>query len=158
TQQEVESIVDAYRTKRIPLDGFIFDFDWKAWGEDDYGEWRWNSTSDAGNVHPNKFPGGASGEFAREMAHKGVKLAGIWKPRLLLENARGVPTAAARYATEHKFFFPWQRPYEDYFSKRPARDIDFSIPEARAWFWEHMVPAYRAGLRYFWNDEADSAG
>ena len=44
-QSEVEQIVAEYRQKQIPLDGFILDFDWKAWGEDNYGEWRWNSTS-----------------------------------------------------------------------------------------------------------------
>ena len=158
TQAEVTQIVDTYRTKRIPLDGFILDFDWKAWGEDDYGEWRWNSTSGPGNVHPNKYPDGASGKFARDMLQKGIKLTGIYKPRILLRNSDGSLTTAAKYAYDHHFFFEWEQPYEEYFSKRPALDIDFSKPDARAWFWEHMLPAYREGIQYFWNDEADSIG
>jgi alpha-glucosidase (family GH31 glycosyl hydrolase) len=156
TQAEVTQIIDTYRAKQIPIDGFILDFDWKAWGEDNYGEWRWNSTSGQGNVSPDKYPDGASGKFARDMHDKGVKLVGIYKPRIVLRNVQGGLTEAAKYAYDHKFFFDWEQPYIDYFSNRPALDIDFSKPEARAWFWEHMIPAYRAGIQYFWNDEADS--
>jgi alpha-glucosidase len=158
TQSEVTQIIDTYRAKRIPIDGFILDFDWKAWGEDDYGEWRWNSTSGRGNVHPDKFPDGASGKFAEAMRDKGIKLAGIFKPRIVLRNAEGSPTVAAQYAYDHKLFFDWEQPYTDYFSHRPALDVDFSKPAARTWFWEHMVPAYKSGIQYFWNDEADSIG
>jgi alpha-glucosidase len=158
TQAEVTQIIDTYRAKQIPIDGFILDFDWKAWGEDDYGEWRWNSTSGPGNVHPDKYPDGASGKFAEEMRAKGIKLAGIFKPRIVMRTADGKPTEAAQYGSEHKLFFDWEEPYLDYFSMRPALDVDFSKPAARAWFWEHMIPAYRAGLQYFWNDEADSNG
>jgi alpha-glucosidase (family GH31 glycosyl hydrolase) len=158
TQSEVEEIVDTYRAKQIPIDGFILDFDWKAWGEDDYGEWRWNSTSGPGNVHPDKYPDGASGKFAEAMRDKGVTLAGIFKPRIVLRKVDGNLTAAAQYAYDHKLFFDWEQPYIDYFSKRPALDIDFSKPTARSWFWDHMVPAYRSGMQYFWNDEADSIG
>ena len=155
-QAEVTQIIDTYRSKRIPIDGFILDFDWKAWGEDDYGEWRWNSTSGPGNVHPNKYPDGASGKFAQAMQGKGIKLVGIYKPRILLRNANSELTVAAKYAGDHKLFFDWEQPYPEYFSKRPAMDIDFFKSEARSWFWEHMIPAYRTGIRYFWNDEADA--
>jgi len=156
TQAEVMQIIDTYRAKRIPIDGFILDFDWKAWGEDNYGEWRWNSTSGSGNVHPNKYPDAASGKFAQAMQDKGIKLIGIYKPRILLRNANGDLTEAAKYASDHKLFFDSEQPYPEYFSKRPALDIDFSKAEARSWFWEHMLPAYRTGIRYFWNDEADA--
>jgi alpha-glucosidase (family GH31 glycosyl hydrolase) len=158
TQSEVTQIVDTYRAKQIPIDGCILDFDWKAWGEDNYGEWRWNSTTGPGNVHPGKFPDGASGKFAEAMRDKGVKLAGIFKPRIVLRNVDDNLTAAAQYAYDHRLFFDWEQPYIDYFSKRPALDIDFSKPTARTWFWDHMVPAYRSGMQYFWNDEADSIG
>ena len=158
TEEEVTRIIDTYRAKQIPIDGFILDFDWKAWGEDDYGEWRWNSTYGAGNVNPDLYPNGASGQFARAMRDRGIKLAGIFKPRILLENTDGSPTIAAKYAADHDLFIPGQKPYDEYFSNRPARDIDFSKPLARTWFWDHMLPAYRAGIDYFWNDEADVNG
>jgi alpha-glucosidase (family GH31 glycosyl hydrolase) len=158
TESEVTQIVDTYRAKQIPIDAFILDFDWKAWGEDDYGEWRWNSTSGVGNVHPDKYPDGASGKFAQEMRDEGIKLGGIFKPRILLRNTDGNLTADAQFAYDHKLFFGWEQPYDDYFSKRPAQDIDFSDPMSRSWFWDHMVPAYQSGIQYFWNDEADSIG
>lgn len=158
TESEITQIIDTYRSKQIPIDGFILDFDWKAWGEDNYGEWRWNSTSAPGNVSPDKYPDGASGRFAQEMRDQGIKLVGIFKPRILLRNAQGNLTDAAKYAQDQHFFFSWEKPYLDYFSNRPALDIDFSKPAARAWFWQHVVPAYRAGIQYFWNDEADSMG
>jgi len=55
------------------------DFDWKAWGEDNYGEFRWNSTSSPGSLNPNQFPDGASGLFSKEMAAEGIHLAGIFE-------------------------------------------------------------------------------
>jgi alpha-glucosidase len=67
TEEEWRKITETYEGKGIPVRGYILDYDWKAWGEDDYGERRWNSTSGDGNVSPNKFPNGASGKFAADM-------------------------------------------------------------------------------------------
>ena len=68
TEKEWRQLAQTYEEKGIPVSGLIFDFDWKAWGEDDYGEWRWNSTSGDGSSGPNKFPNGASGKFASSSA------------------------------------------------------------------------------------------
>ena len=158
TQDEVESIVAEYRNEDLPIDGFVLDFDWKAWGEDNYGEWRWNSTSGAGNVSPDKFPGGASGDFAKAMTAEGIKLSGILKPRILttVYGDPNQPTQAAAYATDHHFWYPGEAPFKDYFSHRLARDLDFNNPDERAWFWQHLMPAFHAGLVGWWNDEADA--
>lgn len=160
TEAEVEKIVARYRSKRLPIDGFILDFDWKAWGEDNYGEWRWNSTSGVGNVAPDKFPDGASGVFAQHLSAEGVKLAGILKPRILTTVAGhpDQPTMAAAYATEHHFWYPGESASVDYFSHRMTRDINFNNPDARAWFWEHLKPAFHSGMWGWWNDEADTIG
>ncbi len=157
-EDEWRQLVDTYAAKKIPVSGFIFDFDWKAWGEDDYGEWRWNSTSGEGATTPNKFPNGASGKFAADMLTKGVHLSGIMKPRILMNRADGKPTKAAEYATAHNFWYPNEVRGDDYFTHRPAANIDFGNPEARKWFWEHLEPAFRAGLTGWWNDEADQDG
>lgn len=148
-QRLIENYIATYRAKRIPIDGFIMDFDWKAWGQDDYGEWRWNAQ---------KFPGGPSGAFAREMAANGIKLAGIFKPRIVLYNENGSMTAAAAYAKAHQLFYPGEKPYRDYFSGRPALDLNFGKPLTRSWFAQHAKPAYETGIQAFWNDEADVAG
>ncbi len=160
TQREVEDIVAKYRQRQIPIDGFILDFDWKAWGEDNYGEWRWNSTSGPGNVAPDKFPDGASGIFARRMQKEGVKLAGILKPRILLTvaNSTTQPTMAAAYATEHHLWYPGEPPMPDYFSGRMAKDLDFNSPQTRDWYWQHLLPSFHAGMVAWWNDEADISG
>ena len=160
TEFEVQKIVATYREQQIPIDGFILDFDWKAWGEDDYGEWRWNSTDGAGNVAPGKFPDGASGLFAQGLAADGVKLAGILKPRILTTvfGDPGKPTEAAAYATARNLWYPNEPPMRDYYSERMARDLDFNNPETRAWYWQHLLPAFHAGMVAWWDDEADHSG
>ncbi len=158
TEQEWRQITDTYEKEGIPVSAYILDFDWKAWGEDDYGEWRWNSTSGEGNVSPNKFPDGASGKFAADMLAHGIHLVGILKPRLILSRPDGQPTKAASYATEHKFWYPDEVRSNDYFSRRPAGNIDFGNADARKWFWEHLQDAFRSGMAGWWNDEADQNG
>jgi alpha-glucosidase len=158
TEEEWRQLAETYRQKDIPISGFIFDFDWKAWGEDDYGEWRWNSTSGEGSSAPNKFPNGASGKFASDMLARGIHLSGIMKPRILLKRLDGQPTKAAEYATEFGYWYPNEVRGNDYFTHRPAANIDFGNPGARKWFWDHLEPAFRAGMAGWWNDEADQDG
>ena len=85
-ETELSQVVKTYRTKHIPLDAFELDFDWKAWGQDGYGEFRWN---------PQKFPDGPSGELARRLDAAGVHVIGIMKPRIHVNTEEG------RYATTH---------------------------------------------------------
>lgn len=153
-EKMVLDIVDEYRKKRIPLDGFIFDFDFKAWGEDNFGEFRWNSTNNPGNVGGNKYPNGQNGMFAKEMAAKGVHLVGIMKPRILTQTVDSKPTAAAAEATAHNWWMP-KKPYQDYFSHRLANDLDFSKPDLRKWYWQHAKGLFDTGISGWWNDEAD---
>ena len=155
TEAEINAIARSYRKRKIPISGFILDFDWKAWGEDNYGEWRWNSTAAPGNAFPDKFPNGASGKFANGLLRNGIHLAGILKPRILIDNVDGTPTQASAYATAHDFWYPGQVRRNDYFTHRLAGDIDFANPEARAWYWQHLIPSFQAGIKAFWNDEAD---
>ncbi|HWB95847.1 MAG TPA: TIM-barrel domain-containing protein, partial [Bryobacteraceae bacterium] len=159
TQAEVKNIIAIYRQKHIPIDVFIMDYDWKAWGEDNYGEWRWNSTSGPGNAAPDKFPDGASGIFGKEMREEGIHLGGILKPRVLLYK-QGSTTEmheAAAYAQAHDFWYPEDHPSNDLLLPEPARSIDFSKAAARAWFWKHLEPAFDTGIAAWWNDEADYA-
>ena len=135
--------VAGYRERGIPIDLYTFDFQWKDWGADHYGELRWN---------PTNFPNGPSGAFAKRMAAVGIKLGGIMKPRIHLDSEQG------RYATEHGFWVKGRAPYPDYFSKKLTNDLEFSIPDCRRWFWEHSVAAFDSGIIGWWNDEADAWG
>jgi alpha-glucosidase len=133
--------VKGYRSRGIPFDLYTFDFQWKAWGDDNYGEWRWN---------PVNFPDGPSGVFKATMSALGVKMAGIMKPRIHVDSVEG------RYATEHGFWVPGRKPYEDYFSHKLVNDLDFSKADCRRWFWAHAEAAFDTGIAGWWNDEADA--
>jgi len=140
-EKELLDIVDTYRVKHIPIDNFTLDFDWKAWGQDDYGEFRWNAT---------KFPDGPSGKLKTELDHRGMHLSGIMKPRIHVDTVEG------RYATTHDFWFPGKVASDDYFSFKPVRDIDFDLPAARAWFFNDALKhSFDTGIVGWWNDEAD---
>lgn len=135
--------VEGYRSRGIPIDMYMFDFQWKAWGDDHYGEERWN---------PVNFPDGPSGAFKKRMDAYGIKLGGIMKPRIHLDTEEG------RYATAHNFWVKGRAPYRDYFSGQMTDDLDFSIPACREWFWKHAIPAFNSGIVAWWNDEADAWG
>ena len=135
--------VNGYRSRGIPIDLYTFDFQWKAWGDDNYGEWRWN---------PVNFPDGPSGGFKARMAALGMKMAGIMKPRIHVDSAEG------RYATAHGFWVPGRHPYADYFSHKLVNDLDFSNPDAGSGSGAHAVGAFDTGIVGWWNDEADAWG
>ncbi|WP_082190170.1 TIM-barrel domain-containing protein [Frateuria defendens] len=143
-QAELLGIVEGYRTRHIPLDNVVLDFDWKAWGEDDYGEFRWN---------PAKFPGGPDGSLKRTLDARGVRLTGIMKPRIHVDTVEG------REATVHDYWLAQGKARPDYFSHQSVREIDFAQPAARAWFFNDALRhAYATGIAGWWNDEADDSG
>src|SRR6185312_8340986 len=143
-QKELLEIVHTYRARHIPIDNFTLDFDWKAWGQGDHGEFRWN---------PEKFPDGPDGKLAKRLAAEGLHLTGIMKPRLLLGTAEG------DYATAHDLWIPGEQAYPEYFSHKLAKDVDFDKPAARRWFGElAMKYGFDDGIAGWWNDEADVYG
>jgi len=146
TQAEVEQIVQRYRQSNIPMDAFGLDFDYKAWGEDNYGEFSWNSTA---------FPDGESGQFGKKMADQHINLIGIMKPRLIIRTAANAPTQQAQDMQRLGCELADQAIYRDYFSKLPVQDVDFSKPDCRAWWWQHAKHLYDTGISGWWNDEAD---
>ena len=143
-QKELLAIIDTYRSKHIPLDNFTIDFDWKAWGEDNYGEFRWNQ---------DKFPDGPNGQLKQQLDARGMHLTGIMKPRVHTDTVEG------RYATAHGLWFAGNPVSDDYFSHKPVRDIDFNLPAARAWFYNDALKhSFDTGMVGWWNDEADKTG
>jgi hypothetical protein len=71
-QSTIKARARTYRSKDIPADAFILDFDWLDWGNPD-GEFKWNQTY---------FPGGMNGTLRDTMNAAGFKLMGIRKPRV----------------------------------------------------------------------------
>ena len=142
-QAELTNIVATYRQKQIPIDHYIVDFDWKAWGQDNYGEWRWDTS---------KFADGPSGLLKSRLDAAGIHLSGIMKPRIHVNTVQG------QYATSSKFWWPGQATYSDYFSGLSVKDLNFALPACRAWFFDHITNSFATGIRGWWNDEADQAG
>ncbi|HET7268920.1 MAG TPA: TIM-barrel domain-containing protein [Oleiagrimonas sp.] len=143
-QKELLGIVDTYRRKHIPIDGFILDFDWKAWGKDHYGEFRWNRE---------KFPAGPGGKLADMLAARGIHLGGIMKPRIHVDTVEG------RYATVHDMWLPADSVSLDYFSHQPVKELDFNKPAVRQWYGNKaMKYAFDQGIVAWWNDEAGTTG
>ena len=141
-ETDLRQIVAGYRSRGIPFDTYVNDFDWKDWSGDNYGEWRWN---------PVKFPGGPTGQLKQDMDTEGIKLIGIMKPRIHVNTVQG------RYATQAGFWV--KRPfYTDYFDQGQVGDLDFSLPACRQWFWDHSEGAFDLGIAGWWNDEADAWG
>lgn len=142
-QTEFTNHVNTYRSKEIPIDQFVLDFDWKAWGEDNYGEWRWGAA---------KFPLGPTGELYTRMQQQGMHMAGIMKPRIFVNTVQG------QYATVNGYWWPGSSPYSDYFSGGTVNDLNFAIAGCRDWYWDHSTNSFATGIRGWWNDEADLRG
>jgi alpha-glucosidase (family GH31 glycosyl hydrolase) len=141
-QTELLSMVSTYRAKQIPIDAYILDFDWMAWGSDNYGEFRFGP----------KFPLASGGTLRDSLLKSGVKLYGIRKPRVHTYTFEG------QYAKAHNFFVDY---VTDYFSGKEVGRMNFYKPEARQWYYNCFINqghAYSDGMIGYWNDEADEYG
>ncbi len=141
-QTELLGDIKTYRAKGIPLDAYILDFDWMAYGEDNYGEFRWGP----------KFPDGPSGRLKQITDSLGVKLFGIRKPRVHLNTEQG------RFCQREGYFLDSEK---DYFSKQQVGRLNFHLPAVRQWYFDSFCERQRSfatGIIGYWNDEADSYG
>jgi alpha-glucosidase (family GH31 glycosyl hydrolase) len=160
-ETELIRIVGLYRAKDIPIDNFTLDFDWKAWGEDHFGEFRWNATKfpDA------ERPDGAGSVLKTLMDGLGVKMTGIMKPRIVRCVTAGQDAPFTEQATDANskgLFYPDPRlaNHPEYLDpRRNVDELDFKNPNCRAWYWDKIrrFGAMEKGIAGFWNDEADSA-
>lgn len=141
-ENQLNNIVDTYRQKNIPIDNYTLDFDWKAWGQDNYGEFRWNDT---------KFPDASSGKLKQTMDQKGIKLTGIMKPRIHVNTVEG------KYATDNKLWYGnnAKATTTDYFSNKPVNDLNFALATTQKWFFNSCKKSIDNGIVGWWNDEAD---
>ena len=89
-------------------------------------DWRWNKMN---------FP--APKENIEEASKMGIKIIGIRKPRA--EDQENFNFAKSRN---------WILP-------NTKNDLDFSIPEARDWWWQKHTPLRGEGVAGWWNDEAE---
>ncbi|MFC5530496.1 TIM-barrel domain-containing protein [Cohnella yongneupensis] len=145
-QTEITNMVDTYRAKNIPLDAYGLDYDWKNYGDTNYGEFTWNTTN---------FPGASSTTLKTNMDAKGVKLIGITKPRIVTEDSSNARTTQYYDANTGGYWYPGHSEYEDYFVPVLVRSIDPYNAAERAWYWDHSEDAFDKGIAGWWNDETD---
>ncbi|MGC9261580.1 MAG: TIM-barrel domain-containing protein, partial [Phycisphaerae bacterium] len=155
-QYELIDIVDGYRARNIPIDNFAIDFDWKSWGENNFGEFRWNEKKfPAALLPPTHFD-----NFKNIMDRRQIRLTGIMKPRIIRCTSPGklVPmTTQALSALKAGVWYPGQTQMVDYVHQQYAVLINFNLPDGRRWYWQQTRRhgAMDGGLSGFWNDEAD---
>ena len=155
-QTELIDVVNGYRARNIPIDNFAIDFDWKAWGENNFGEFRWNEKKFAAALLPPTDPE----NLKNIMDRRQIKLTGIMKPRIIRCTAPGklIPmTDQAQSALKAGVWYPGKTRMVDYVAQQYAVLINFNIPAGRKWYWEQTRRhgAMDGGLSGFWNDEAD---
>lgn len=147
-ESEFKTHINEYRKRDIPIDWFMIDFDWMAWGESDYGEFRWGS----------KFPSGSTNQLKTWSDSIGIKIVGITKPRIIAKDISGKFTMQGSYAEKNGFWYPGEDFFNDYFSGQASKDLQFAIPECREWWWSHLQKgAFDKGIVGFLNDECDDS-
>jgi alpha-glucosidase len=147
-EEEFMDHIENYRRRNFPLDWFMIDFDWMAWGEDNYGEFRWGT----------KFPGAHTGVLQTWADSVGVKMTAITKPRIVAKKADGSFTEQGEYAENHCFWFSGEDWFTDYASKMPSKDLNFALADCRAWWWSHLKEGgFDKGMKGFLNDECDDS-
>jgi alpha-glucosidase len=134
----VSDVATKFRTHKLPVDAFIFDFEWyttlpdyavKKDGKEGFSDFTFN---------PKVFPSPA--KQIANLKSRGLKFIGIRKPRL---------GNAARLDTVRKN--GWLiSPTTD------NRDLNFSNAGLRKWYEERNSPLIKAGVDAWWDDEGES--
>jgi alpha-glucosidase len=138
----IEDTLNKFRELKIPVDAFIFDFEWYA-TQPDYGlppdglpgfkDFGWNT-----NLFPHPV------QQLKSYKERGIHFVGIRKPRLGNSNSLGMVRAkgwslAARAGAKYQ-----------------ARDLDFGNPGLRKWYVKQLAPLLRDGVDGWWNDEGEA--
>jgi len=134
----IENVLSNFRTRKLPVDAFIIDFEWytpmpdyavKKEGLPDYSDFSFN---------PKLFP-----EPAKQLAEyksQGVKFIGIRKPRL------GNSSRLDLARNNGWLIEP----------KTNNRDLNYSNDSLRSWYGAQNKPLLDAGVDAWWNDEGES--
>jgi alpha-glucosidase len=134
----IADVATKFRTHKLPVDAFIFDFEWytttpdysvKKEGKEGFTDFTFN---------PKLFPHPA--KQIAELKSQGIKFIGIRKPRLgnnlLLDTMRKNGWLIS--------------PNTD------NRDLNFSNAGLRHWFEEKTRPLLKTGIDAWWDDEGES--
>ena len=138
----IEDTLQQFRDLKIPVDAFIYDFEWYTTnpdyelpsdGEAGYTDFGWNT---------NLFPDPA----AQIQAYKsqGVHFVGIRKPRMGNRDTLAMIRAKG-----------WNLQIEND-EQFHSRDVNFGNPDFREWYIGQSAGLLQAGIDGWWNDEGES--
>lgn len=139
---DVEDALKQFQKLKIPVDAFVFDFEWYAKkpdyeladaGEAGFADFGWNT---------NLFPDSA--DEIKTFAAQNVRFVGIRKPRLGNDELLKMVRAKGWDLRSH---FP---------GNVPARDLDFASPDLREWYIRQSENLLRDGMAGWWNDEGEA--
>lgn len=142
-REYIEETLQEFRTRKIPVDAFIYDYEWYTSkpdnklvrdGEDAYRDFDWNT---------NLFPEPAS-QISNYRNH-GIRFVGIRKPRI--GNATSLSLLRGK---------GWSL-NEAMTQTYSGRDMDFANPDLRNWYVDRLKPLYRQDIAGWWNDEGESS-
>lgn len=134
----VANVANKFRTHKLPVDAFIFDFEWytttpdysvKKEGKADFTDFTFN---------PKVFPSPA--KQIKALEKQDIKFIGIRKPRL-------GSTALLDTARKNGWLIS---------PKTDSRDLNFSDTALRKWYEQKNRPLIKAGVDAWWDDEGES--
>lgn len=149
---DVQEVLQTFREKKLPVDAFLYDFEWYAAepdyllppeGSADFTDFRWN---------PVLFPQGGK-EVAEDKAD-GLHTVLIRKPRM--GNAETL-----RMMRENDWIVSYERQGlsqepDGSLNHPPRRVLDLQNEAARQWYTGQLIPLARAGVAGWWNDEGEA--
>jgi len=148
----VEEIIGNFRDGEYPIDAIIIDFRWFTNVSDYNFEPAGRSYYQDFGYHILTFPEPEE-QFA-DYHNKNIKVGGIRKPRLgnkdLLKDA-GEKGWLFSHGEPGGIFPPkWEDAYA------VGRNVNFSNPEARAWYAQKTSHFFEEGMSFWWNDEGET--
>jgi alpha-glucosidase len=142
--EEIQETWRAFRSRKHPVDAFIYDFEWytpkpdyklPAGGRRDFDDFGWNCRIFYDPV-----------DQLAESRALNIRTVVIRKPRL--GNSNQLKKAQER---------GWRIAGRKTEIEEPAdaRTLDFRNPELRKWYWERNRPLMEQGVDAWWNDEGE---
>jgi len=138
----IEDTLERFRDLKIPVDAFIYDFEWYTTNPDyklssdgaaEFKDFGWNT---------NLFPDPAV--QIRSYKNQGVHFVGIRKPRMGNRDTLSMVRAEG-----------WNLQIEND-EQYHYRDVNFGNPEFREWYIGQSAGLLQTGIDGWWNDEGES--
>jgi alpha-glucosidase len=138
---DIDDVLSRFKSLKIPVDCFIFDFEWYTVKPDYKLAPEGSPDFDDFGFNPLLFP--QPKEQIADFLSQGVHFVGIRKPRI------GNSESIAFFKQKGWLLDSDSKSYH-------SRDINFANPDVRAWYAEHSQPLLQDGVSGWWNDEGEA--